>query len=63
MTKHTEFWKEVDAIALALGVKPDALRKWRERDRVPYRWRLPLIEKSAGRITASDFLSREESAA
>jgi hypothetical protein len=50
-------WKAVDTLAAELGVSAEARRKWRERDTVPHRWRLPILQRAAGRfeITAETF--------
>ena len=51
-------WDVIDDLATTLGVKPDARRKWRERNHVPYFWRLRMIEASAESeqpIRPSDF--------
>ena len=42
----------IERLASVLGVKDEARRKWRERGRVDYRWRLPLIE--AARATGQN---------
>jgi hypothetical protein len=39
-------WNTIDRAAAALGVKQEARRKWRERGRVPYRWRIPIMQKA-----------------
>ena len=44
----------IELVAPTLGVKAAALKKWRQRG-VPHRWRLPLMEKSDGKITADMF--------
>ncbi len=36
-------WAHVYAAAAALGVKPEAQRKWKERGFVPGRWHLALL--------------------
>ena len=40
------------------GVKQKALEKWKERGRVPYRWRIPILKAAAVRhisIAEADF--------
>lgn len=59
MNALTEKWPLVETHAKALGVKDEALRKWQERGRVPYRWHLPLIETAAGKLVPADFAIRE----
>ncbi len=54
MSENLAFWTHVDAIASKLGVQYFARRKWRARGVVPHRWRIPLIQASAGSITADD---------
>lgn len=54
----TNAWKIIEAEAAALGVSDEAMRKWRERGRVPYRFRLPILiaaEKHGTPIDAAAF--------
>lgn len=37
-------WPLIDRLAAELGKTPEARRKARERGRVPYQWRVPLLE-------------------
>ncbi len=50
-------WALVDLCAIELGILPENRRKWRERNRVPHRWRLPLLQQFArhGRLVGLDF--------
>jgi len=48
MTNERITWALVDSEAEALGVKPDARRKWRQR-KVPLEWRVKIAERLAGR--------------
>lgn len=34
----------IRASAERLGIQAEAIRKWGERGRVPYRWRLPILD-------------------
>jgi len=50
-------WAMVDSEAEALGVDAAARRKWRQR-RVPYEWRIKIMESMASRrviVSAADF--------
>lgn len=38
-----EQWEFIVAEAVLMGAKEEAIRKWRERGRVPHRWRLSLL--------------------
>jgi len=40
---EVEQWEFIAAEAAQLGAKDEAIRKWRERGKVPHRWRLPLM--------------------
>jgi uncharacterized protein YjcR len=59
MTKIFAKWEQVEAIAARLGVKADAVRKWKERGAVPYKWHVRLISASNGKIRLSDFAQSE----
>jgi hypothetical protein len=61
-TKYPDLWKEIDALAESLGVSDWARRKWQQRGVIPHKWRLPLIEASKGKLTASDFNRSREAA-
>lgn len=37
----------IEELAADLGVGSETCRKWRERERVAYKWRLPLMEAAA----------------
>jgi hypothetical protein len=52
-------WDLVDQAAKALGVGKQARRKWRQRNSVPHKWRLPLIEETDGKITSETFKQEE----
>ncbi len=50
-------WALVDRCAAELDILPETRRKWRERNSVPHRWRLPLLQVFArhGRVVGLDF--------
>ena len=48
-------WSLIDKAARALGVSEAARRKWRQRGSVPHKWRIALIQQTAGAVTANDF--------
>ena len=52
-------WSLVKEAARSLGVREKALEKWWQRKSVPHKWRLPLIRKTKGKISAEAFESRE----
>lgn len=54
-------WNLIDQAAKALGVGKEARKKWRQRNIVPHRWRLPLIRETDGKISA-DLFKQEEAA-
>lgn len=52
-------WDVIAATAREMGVKEEALRKWREREGVPGKWQVPLIVQSKGQLSVNDFPQRE----
>lgn len=40
----TDEWRVIELLAAELGKSSEARRKARERGRVPYPWRVPLLE-------------------
>ena len=55
-------WGLIESAARALGVNPEASKKWRRRG-VPHKWRLPIIQKTAGALTSDNFHPFREIAA
>jgi len=53
--KRTLDWDIVDQAAVQLGVPYFTRRKWRQRNNVPYKWRLPLIVHTNGILYAALF--------
>lgn len=51
-------WDTVFTIATELDIETaDARRKWKERGRVPYKWRIPILQEAAKRgvmLSAAD---------
>jgi hypothetical protein len=47
----------IELLALQLDVKPNAIRQWRMRKTVPYKWRLPILKAAKGRLTEEAFES------
>lgn len=43
-------WKKIELIAEHLGVEYEARKKWRQRGRVPHKYRLPIKEMTGGEI-------------
>jgi hypothetical protein len=39
-----EQWEFIATAAAELGAGAEAIRKWRERGKVPHRWRIPLLK-------------------
>lgn len=48
-------WQVVCAIAEKLGVSYDARAKWRQRNHIPHKWRILLINNSDGALSWADF--------
>jgi hypothetical protein len=42
-------WPSSDALAVSIGAKPEAVRKWRQRDRIPSKWWLRIIKAAEER--------------
>jgi len=56
--KRTTFeldWPLIEEAADALGVSVKALEKWREREKVPHKWRIPIILWAKGKIPLDAF--------
>ena len=51
MTKSAIDWDLIDTYAERQGVSYWARRKWRQRNHVPYKWRIALAWWSDGRIS------------
>jgi hypothetical protein len=45
-TQHPQ-WEFIELQAATLGVTGEAIKKWRQRGKVPHCWRLPLLERAA----------------
>lgn len=62
MKKHNKTWTDkkwaaIKLVANELGVEDEAIRKWRERKRIPGDWHLPLLSKGlemGAKITTVD---------
>lgn len=48
-------WTILDRIGQALGVNRSARQKWRQRQHIPHKYRLPIISATGGVISAHDF--------
>jgi len=55
-------WKVLRRFALELGIAQKAIDKWRERRKIPHRWRIPLVRISGGIIPLSLFDALEKDA-
>lgn len=52
-----KLWPSPDDLAADVGAKPDTVRKWRTRNRIPPEWWQPIIqaaETRGTRLTASE---------
>lgn len=47
-------WQFIETVAAEMGAKEEARRKWRERGRVPHRWRLPIMEAARAKRVKLD---------
>lgn len=54
MVKTTN-WDLIEKLAQELGVTKHATAKWRQRNTVPHKWRLPIVLKSGGLIRWDDY--------
>jgi len=43
-------WDLIERLAQELGVTKHATAKWRQRQSVPHKWRLPIVIKSEGAV-------------
>lgn len=53
-------WDLIDAYAEKLGVSYWARRKWRQRNHVPYKWRISLAWWSNGRVKLEWFQNMDK---
>jgi hypothetical protein len=58
--KRTLDWDLVDRAAEQLGVPYFTRRKWRQRNTVPYKWRLPLMIHTNGILHAALFEANDK---
>ena len=50
----------IDRAAEAIGVSRESRKKWRQRNHVPHRWRLPLITQTGGLLSVNDFVNHDK---
>ena len=55
MTKSQIDWDLIDSLAEKQGVTYWARCKWRQRNHVPYKWRMHFVATSRGRIKFEHF--------
>ena len=55
MMVKTTNWDLIEKLAQELGVTKHATAKWRQRNTVPHKWRLPIVLKSGGLIRWDDY--------
>jgi hypothetical protein len=48
-------WDTIERVADQLGIRKNTVAKWKERKCIPYKWRLPIIIKSNGKISLRAF--------
>jgi hypothetical protein len=60
MSKSPLDWMLIDRAAEAIGVSRESRKKWRQRNHVPYRWRLPLITQTNGLLSVNDFVNHDK---
>ena len=48
-------WELVRAIGVTQGATRHAVSKWRQRKKIPHRWRWSLVQNSGGRIRWEQF--------
>lgn len=53
MTKAELDWGLINTVGERLGAGPEARKKWRQRGKVPFKWRI-LIAKDAGGLIPID---------
>ena len=55
MTDAEIDWRLVREAAWLGGASPAAISKWRQRKKIPHRWRWSLVQNSGGRIRWEQF--------
>jgi hypothetical protein len=60
MSKSQIDWDLIDTYAERQGVSYWARRKWRQRNHVPWKWRIALAWRSDGRISLDWFQSMDK---
>lgn len=55
MTDAEIDWKLVREAAMRGAASPSAISKWRQRKKIPHRWRWSLVQNSGGRIRWEQF--------
>jgi hypothetical protein len=60
MSKSPLDWMLIDRAAEAIGVSRESRKKWRQRNHVPHRWRLPLITQTGGLLSVNDFVNHDK---
>jgi hypothetical protein len=55
-TNHQIDWELIERLAEGLGVTYWARRKWRQRQHIPYKWRLHITIASKGSVKPEHFL-------
>jgi hypothetical protein len=60
MSKSPINWLVVDRAAESIGISKESRKKWRQRNHVPHKWRLPLIAKTGGVLSVQDFIKLDQ---
>ena len=55
MTDAEIDWKLVREAAMRGAASPSAISRWRQRKKIPHRWRWSLVQNSGGRIRWEQF--------
>lgn len=53
-------WEAVKAAGHMLGLKTRAVESWRERRAVPFKWWVPIVRVTAGKVTFKQLESSRE---
>jgi hypothetical protein len=49
--RHELDWEAVKAAGYRLGLKPRAIESWYERKAVPFKWWLPIMRVTGGKVS------------
>lgn len=63
MTKPELDWGLINTVGERLGAGPEARKKWRQRGKVPFKWRILIVKDVGGLFSIDDFENSRKPAA